>query len=154
MFCRLCREGRLRLTKELTQLLLHSWPVRCHDRIAHRVASNGVSGHPMGSENPIELTADAFERSTRTLVTRVGVKANPEHLPRFEGMRQHEQLRLGVGCGPDCRARQPRVTDLTDVGVVATVPRVALRPRPSLQVKEACRPDDDTVIHAIAQSVV
>ncbi len=103
----------------------------------------------MGSENPIELTADAFERSARTLVARVGVKANPDHLPRFEGMRQHEHLRLGVGCGPDRRACQPRVTDLADVGVVATVPRVALRPRPSLQIKEACRSDDDTVIHAV-----
>src|SRR5713101_6991051 len=97
MLCRLCRERRLRLTQKLTQLLLHHWPLRRHDRIAHRVASNVVSGHPMGSENPIELTADAFERSARTLVTRVGVKANPEHLPRFEGVRQHEHLRLGVG---------------------------------------------------------
>src|SRR6266478_9157276 len=108
----------------------------------------------MGSENPIELTANAFERSARTLVTRIGMKANSEYLPRFEGVGQHEQLGLGVGCGPDFRARQPRVTDLTDVGVVATVPRVAVWPRPALQVKEACRPDDDTVIHAIVQSVV
>src|SRR6266446_5779189 len=108
----------------------------------------------MGSENPIELTADTFERSARTSVTRVGMKANPEHLPRLEGVGQHEQLDLGVGCGPDFRARQPRVTDLTDVGVVASVPRVAVWPRPSLQVKEACRSDDDAVIRAVVQSVV
>src|SRR6266481_3620416 len=108
----------------------------------------------MGSENPIELTANAFERSARTLVTRIGMKANSEHLPRFECVRQHEQLGLGVGCGPDFRARQPPVTDLTDVGVVATMPRVALWPRPSLQVKEACRPDDDPVIRAVVQSIV
>src|ERR1700674_3038760 len=150
----LCREGRLRLTQELTQLLLHGGPLRRYDRIAHRGTGNVVSGHPMGSENPVELTADAFERSPRTLVTRAGVKANPEHLPCFEGVRQHEQLRLGVGCGPDCRARQPRVTDLTDIGVVAPMPRVAVWPRPSLQVKEACRPDDDTVIRAIVRAVV
>src|ERR1700674_2652316 len=150
----LCREGRLRLTQELTQLLLHGGPLRRYDRIAHRGTGNVVSGHPMGSENPVELTADAFERSPRTLVTRAGLKANAEHLPCFEGVRQHEQLRLGVGCGPDCRARQPRVTDLTDVGMVATIPRMALRPPPSLKIKEARRPDDDTVIHAIVHPVV
>ena len=48
---------------------------------------------------------------------------------------------------PDCRAGQPRVADLTGVEDV-TVPRVALRPRPSLQVPEAGRPDDDTVIQS------
>src|ERR1700688_2183970 len=34
------------------------------------------------------------------------------------------------------------------------MPRLTLRPRPSLQVKEARRPDDDTVIHSIVQFVV
>jgi hypothetical protein len=51
----------------------------------------------MGSEDSLELSADAFERSAGTLITRVRVKADTEHLPGFEGMRQHEQLSFGVG---------------------------------------------------------
>src|SRR5208283_2334176 len=75
----------------------------------------------------------------------IRVKADTKHLPRFEGMRQHEQLGLGVGRSADCRAGQPRVADLAGVGDVATVPKVFWRPRPSLQVPETGRPNDDTV---------
>lgn len=101
----------------------------------------------MGAQNPFELPADAFERRAGPLVTRVGVKADAEHLPGIESVRQHEQLGLGVGGSPDGRERQPRVADLTGVRDGATVPRVALRPRPSLQIPEARRTDDDIVIH-------
>src|SRR5258708_39554305 len=73
---------RSRLIQEMTQLSPHRWPLRRHDRIARRVASRVVSGHPMGSENPFELSTDAFERNASTLVARVGVKADTEHLPR------------------------------------------------------------------------
>src|SRR5260370_37351043 len=69
-------------------------------------------------------------------------------------MRQHEQLGLGVGRSPDCRAGQPRVADLARVGDVAAVPRVARRPRPSLQIPEASGPDNDTAIYAVVQTVV
>jgi hypothetical protein len=48
--------------QEVAQPSLHRWPLRHHDRIARRVASDVVGGHPMGSENPFELPADAFER--------------------------------------------------------------------------------------------
>jgi len=75
------------------------------------------------------------------------MKANAKHLPGFEGVRQHKQLGFGVGCSPDCRAGQPRVADLTGVWEVAAVPRMARRPRPSLQIPEARRPDGDTITH-------
>jgi len=41
----------------------------------------------MGAENPFELSADAFEGRAGTLVAGVGVKADAEHLPGFEGVR-------------------------------------------------------------------
>src|SRR3981081_1677712 len=101
----------------------------------------------MGAENTFELPADAFERRAGPLVTRVGVKADAEHLPGLESVRQHEQLGLGVGGSPDGRERQPCVADLTGVRDAAAVPRVALRPRPSLQIPKARRADEDIVIH-------
>jgi hypothetical protein len=52
------------LVEKVTQLLLHIWPLCRHDRIAYRIASNVVGGYPMGSENPFELAADAFQRSS------------------------------------------------------------------------------------------
>jgi len=96
----------------------------------------------MGAENPFELSADAFDGGARTLVANVGVQADAEHLPGFEGMRQHEQLGFGVGRRAEGRASQPGVADLAGVGVVASVARMTLRPRPSLQVKEARGADD------------
>src|ERR1700730_11738640 len=41
----------LRLLQHLTQPLLHIWPLRRHNRKARRIASDEVSGHPMGTEN-------------------------------------------------------------------------------------------------------
>src|SRR5208337_833436 len=102
----------------------------------------------MGSENPFELPANAFDCLARALVANVRMEADPEHLPRFKSMRQHEQLGLGIGSSLDGRTGQPGVADLASVRVMAAVPRMALRPSPSLQVKEACRTDDDAVIHA------
>jgi len=135
------------LIQEPTEPLLHIRPLRHHNGKAHRVARDVVSSHAMGAENPLELSADAFERSAGTLVARVGVKADAKHLPGFESVRQHEQLGLGVGGGADGRAGQPGVTDLAGVGNATAVPCVALRPRPVLQVPEARRADDDSVIH-------
>src|SRR5260221_9630284 len=75
------------------------------------------------------------------------MKADTEHLPRFECMRQHKQLGLGVNYSPDCRAGQPSIADLTRVEDAAGLPRVTLWPRPSLQVPEPGRPDNSVVIH-------
>src|SRR3981081_1366002 len=63
-------------------------------------------------------------------------------------MRQHQELGLGICCGPDCRTCQPRIADLAGVGRLAAVPRMARRPRPPLQVKKTGRTDDRTVLHA------
>src|SRR3981081_3445195 len=106
-----------------------------------------AGAHPMGSENPFELSTDAFERGARTLVTRGGVKADTEHLPRFEGKRQHKQLGFSVNCSPDCRAGQPSIADLTRVEDVAGLPRGPLCPPPPLRVPEPGRPNDPAVIH-------
>jgi hypothetical protein len=57
----------------------------------------------VGAENPLELTSDALDRGAGALVAHVAVKADPEYLPYFEGMREHEQLGLGVGRGADGR---------------------------------------------------
>ena len=100
----------------------------------------------MGAKNPFKLSADAFERSARPLVAHVGVKADSEHLPRFEGVFQHKQLGFSIGCGPDRGPCQPGVANLTGVGEIAAMPRVARRPRPSLQIEEPRRADDNTVI--------
>ena len=119
----------------------------------------------MRPQNPLKLSTNAFQRSTRALVARVRMKADAEYPPRLESMRQHKQLGRGVGGSPDCRAGEPRVADLTSVGKepgcpisrvlrekwgfsfrISAVPRMSLRPRPSLQVPETRRSDDGTVI--------
>src|ERR1700732_501543 len=100
----------------------------------------------MGPENPFVLPTDALERRARTLIARIRVKAHTKHLPGFKGMRQHEQLGLSVGRSPDGRPGQPRVADLTGIGSAPSVPRMSLRPRPTLQVPETRRADDHIVI--------
>src|SRR5580658_10636571 len=143
----LTTNARSRSIQQLIQPTLHLRPLLRHDRKARRIASDEVSSHPMRPQNPFELSADAFDGRARTLVTRVGVEADAEHLPGFEGVRQQEQLALGVGRGPDCRSRQPGIADLAGVGIHAAVPRMALWPCPSFQIKEACRPYDCAAIH-------
>jgi hypothetical protein len=101
----------------------------------------------MRTENPFELSADAFDGGARSLVARVRMQADPKHLPTFKSMRQHQQLGLGVSCRPDGRARQPRIADLTSVGGIPPVPRMARRPSPSFHVEKPRRPDDDTVLY-------
>ena len=66
--------------------------------MAHGITSGVIGGNSMGSESSSKLPADAFEGSARTLVTRVRVEAPAKRLPGLEGMGQHQQLRLGVGC--------------------------------------------------------
>src|SRR5216110_2561308 len=108
----------------------------------------------MGTENAFELCADAFEGGAGTLVAGVCVKADAEHLPGFEGVGQHEQLGFGVGGGADCRAGQPGVSDLAGVGSAAAMARMALRPRPSLQVPESRRADDWAIAYPVFQTAV
>src|SRR5260370_30930732 len=102
----------------------------------------------MNPENSFTLPPDALERRARTLVARIRVKAHTKHLPRFEGMGQHEQLGFSVGRGADGRAGQPRVADLTDIGAIPSVSRVSPRPRPTLHGPQARRPDDHIVLAA------
>ncbi len=106
----------------------------------------------MGAKDSFEFAADAFEGGAGTLVAGVGVKADAKHPPGFEGVGQHEQLGLGVGGTADCQAGQPGISDLAGVGSAAAVTRMSLRPRPSLEVPEARRSDNGTVIHAVFQT--
>jgi hypothetical protein len=91
----------------------------------------------MGPYNPFEFSTDALDGGAGMLVARVRMKADAEDVPRFEGMRQHEQLRFGVRRGPDGGAREPCVTNLTNVEHVPPSLGMILRPRPFLQVPEA-----------------
>ena len=50
----------------------------------------------MGAQHSLELRADALEGRARALVAHIGVEAHAVHAPGLEGMREHEELRLGV----------------------------------------------------------
>ena len=126
---------------ELQQPLLNARPLRSDSRIPHRIAWDEVCGHSVDAENSLELPADAFERGAGTLVTGVGVKADAEHFPQFEGVREHQQFGLGVGGGADRGTGQPRISNLARVRTAAPVRRMVRRPRPSLDVPEARRTD-------------
>lgn len=99
----------------------------------------------MSPENSFELPADPLDRRPRALVARVGVQADAEHLPRFEGVREHEQLGFGVGASANGIAAEPGVADLAGVGIGAAVAFVALGPGPTLDVPEARGTDDRPV---------
>lgn len=133
--------------KKLPQPFLNFRPLRLSNRIPHRIAWHKIRGHAMGAKNPFKLPADAFKRCSRPLIARVRVKADAKHLPAFKGMRQHEQLSLGVRRTADGRAGEPCVANLTSVGIRASVARMSRRPRPSLHVPKSRRADNQTVIH-------
>ncbi len=101
----------------------------------------------MRAENPFKLSANAFDRRPRPLVASIRVQTHSEHLPTFKSMRQHKQLGLGVGRRPNCRPRQPRVTNLADIGNIPPMPSMARWPSPSLHVEKPRRPNDDTVLN-------
>jgi len=100
----------------------------------------------MRPQSPLEFPANPFQGRARTLVARIRVKAHPQHLPRFERVRQHEQLCLSVSRSANRRARQPRVANLTGVRKLSPMPGVPRRPRPSLEIPEARRPNDRTIV--------
>src|SRR5580658_3689175 len=136
---------RSRPIQHPAQPSLHIRPLRRHDRKACRIASDEISGHPMRAENPFKLPANAFDRRPRTLVARIRMQADPEHLPAFKSMRQHQQLGLAVSRRPDRRPRQPRVANFAGIGDIPPVPRMAQRPSPSLHVEKPCRPNHHTI---------
>jgi len=142
------RESSSPLIQQMTQPLFYGRPLRSHNRVARWVASGVVGGHPMGSKNTVKMPTDPFERSARALVSFVRVEADAERLPHFESMRQHKQLALGIGAGPDRWTGQPSVTDLTGIRGAPAMKRVALRPSPWLEIPEPGRANDDAVIHA------
>src|SRR5271170_8240971 len=75
-----------RSLQQSVELVLHFRPLRSHDRIPDRIARNVVGGHPVSTEDPFKLSADALQRGPRALITSVGVKANTQHLPDLKGV--------------------------------------------------------------------
>lgn len=102
----------------------------------------------MHSENPFELSTNAFEGGTGPLVAHIRVKADPAHLPPLGGMRQHEQFGLGVDRRPDCRTRQPGVADFAGIGGAAAVRRVALAATAIFPGSKPRRADYRAIIYA------
>ena len=51
------------------------------------------------------------------------MKADAERLPRFEAMRQHQQLRLSIDRRPNRRTGKPRVANFASIGQLAPVTR-------------------------------
>jgi hypothetical protein len=125
-------------TEQSAQLFFHLWPLRQQNGIAYRVSRRIVSGHPMRTKYSLVPPANTFNRSPRTQITRVRVKANTKHLPCFKGERQHQQLSFSIRSGSNGGLCQPRVADLAGIRVLTAVPRVIRRPHPTLHVPEAC----------------
>src|SRR5687768_13307367 len=90
----------------------------------------------MRPENPFALAAYTLQGRARAFVPNVGVEADAQHLPDFEGIRQHQQLALGIDCGSNRRAGQPRVSNLAHVRASTAMRAVARGPRPMLDPKE------------------
>jgi hypothetical protein len=55
----------------------------------------------MRSKNSFKFSTNPFNRYAGPPVSRIGVQANPERIPVFEGVCQHERLGLGIRSGPD-----------------------------------------------------
>ena len=53
----------------------------------------------MSAENAFALASDTLECRPGTLVARVGVETDAQHLPNLERMLEHQQLGLGIGTG-------------------------------------------------------
>jgi hypothetical protein len=119
------------------QSLLRRWPLGRNDREPDRVAWDKVGGHPMSAQDPLALPANALERGARAFVADIRVEAHPDGVPGLERVGEHHELRLGVRAGANGGAGEPRIADLADVGRRSAVPRMAGRPGPLLDIKEA-----------------
>jgi hypothetical protein len=90
------------------------------------------------AQNSLKFSTDAHDGCLRAQVARVGVQADTQHIPNLKGVREHEQLGLGIRGGADGRGCKPGVADLADVGIATAVARVAGGPSPALYIEEAC----------------
>ena len=95
----------------------------------------------MRPQNAFKLSADSLQCRPRAQVASVGMKANPKHLPFFERVREHQELRFRVHWGSNGRASQPRVSDLTGIGERSSMPFVISRPSPPFHLEESRGPD-------------
>src|SRR5512144_2198553 len=121
----------------------HRRPLRLEDREGGGVANGPVARGPRRSQDSVEAGAQAKDRLARALVARVGHQAHAMDAPVVEGVREHQELRLGVDRGALRRGGQPRRADLHHVGALrAPLVAVARGPRPELDVEEARGADD------------
>jgi hypothetical protein len=102
----------------------------------------------VGAQDAFEFGSNAEHRVARSLVAGVGVKADAEHVPGFEGVGEHQEFGFGVGGRADSRLGEPGVADLADVGVKAAVVGMAFGPGPMLDIIEAGGADDGVVAEA------
>src|ERR1700721_1619064 len=112
-------------------------PLRRKNGIAPGIARGEVRAHLVRAKNSFEFASDAFDGSLRSLVARVSMQADPQHLPHFEGMRKHQQFGFSIRRGSDGRVREKCVANLADVGILVRVARVTRGPVEALNVKEA-----------------
>src|SRR5579871_5642412 len=102
----------------------------------------------MSAQNAFTSAANAFNGGSGTVVPRIGVEADSQHLPILKSMAQHQEFGFCVCTGADRGLREPGVADLTRVGFSAPMRRMALGPSPAFQVPETRRADDDPVLCA------
>jgi hypothetical protein len=133
---------------ELAQLSTNGRPLIVQNRETHGIAGRIVRGDTVCPQYTLELSADPRDCCRRTRVTRVCVKANTKRMPLFECMREHEKFDLRVDYRSDCRSSQPRVANLAGIDARAAMTRMACRPRPTLQIPEACGPNDHAVTYS------
>src|SRR5262249_19838674 len=122
--------------EQAKQPLLHARPFRRHNGEPRRITRNEIHRHAVRAKNPFELSSNTFQSGPRPRIPRIGMEADAVHLPRFKSVGQHEQFAFRVGRRADGGARQPRVADLTGIGCTTAVERIALWPRPALDVEE------------------
>jgi len=118
---------------------LHGGPLCGDDRVSHGISRGKVGRQPVSAQNALVRCAESFECGPGPLIADIGVKAHSQHLPRLEGMGQHEQFRLGVDGGSNGGPGEPGIAYFTHVRRLATVARVTFRPWPSLDIPEAGR---------------
>ena len=128
--------------------MFYGGPFGGEDGVAGGVAGDEVGGHAVGAEDAFELASDAFDGGAGTLVANVGVKADAEDVPLFEGVGEHEQLGLGVGGSADGGFGEPGVSDFAGIGSGAVVESVAAGPGPALEIEEARGADDGSVVES------
>src|SRR5450631_3082722 len=93
------------------QSRLYGGPFRVQNAEVDRVPPAAVPRHHMLAERAFFFGAKTQDGGTRALIHRIRLEFNPQALPLFERMPQHQVFRLGVDRGALPGGRDPRGTD-------------------------------------------